>query len=203
MATFFRPPRFLLRDRASKRPDPHATRVVRCYRCGGILEVSAHAESGSCPHCAGNLRLVDISVTKGHWGTSLLTTGSIHIHPHAKVAANLLIASGDITIEGIVDAMCISGGKTHITETGQLQGGTRTAQLIVDPGALIRGSLFETPSDALGKVDVDAAVRARPGKGPASEIAFKHAKRNQPTPKILSTQPTTAPTGPPRLRVVR
>jgi len=207
MATFFRPPRFLLRDRASKRPDPHATKLVRCYRCGRSLEISAHAESGSCPHCAGNLRLLDIEITKGHWGTSLLTTGTIHVHKDAKVVANLLIASGDITIEGIVDGMCISGATTRITESGELKGGTRTAKLIVEPGALIRGSLFETPSKALGTIDVDAAVRARPGKGPASEISFKHPQRSappcKPEPIIETKQATPIASGLPRLRVVR
>ncbi len=203
MASFFRPPRFLLRDRASKRLDPHATMVVRCYRCGRSLEVSAFAESGSCPHCAGNLRFQNIEITKGHWGTSLVTTGTIHIHKDAKVIANLLIASQKITIEGIVEGMCISGTCTRITPTGQLKGGTRTAQLIVEPGAIIQGSLFETPSEALGTIDVDAAIRARPGKGPASEIEFKHPKRTIPAP-IVEPEPTPpVSTGPPRLRVVR
>ena len=214
MATFFRPPRFLLRDRAGKRPDTHAVVVVRCYRCGRSLEASAFAESGSCPHCAGNLRFGDLTIDKGHWGASLVTTGSIHIHQGARVQANLLIASGNIIIDGLVEGMCISGGMTRITQTGELRGGTRAAQLIVDPGALIRGSLFETPSSALGSIDVDAAIRARPGKGPASAIEFKHPERAttpeprdpfvKPTPKPLFEPKAAPPQGsPPRLRVVR
>lgn len=204
MASFFKPPRFLLRERASKRPDPHAVVIVRCYRCGRGLEVSAFAESGSCPHCAGNLRFGDLVIDKGHWGGSLITTGNIHIHQGAKVQANLLIASGDITIDGLVEGMCIAGGTTRITPTGELRGGTRTAQLIIDPGALIRGSLFETPSDALGSIDVDAAMRARPGKGPASKIEFKHPRRTVPVPEtIVEHKAAALPPSPPRLRVVR
>jgi hypothetical protein len=173
MASFFRPPRFLMRDRGAARPVVPQSREVVCYRCAATLPVSGYAESASCPKCAGNLRLLPIEVTKGHWGTSLLTTESIVVHPDAQVIANISVASGSITISGSVHSMCIAGGTVTITETGELRGGVRAARVVVLPGAKIIGSVIESPSKALGSLDIDAASRARPGTGPASQIEIK------------------------------
>lgn len=173
MASFFKPPRFLMRDRAAARVVVPQSRDVVCYRCGATLPVSGYAESASCPKCAGNLRLLTLDITKGHWGTSLMTTESITVHPEAQVIANLAIASGNILVSGSVNAMCIAGGTVTITETGELKGGLRAARVIIEPGARIIGSVIESPSNALGRIDVDAAARARPGTGPASQIELK------------------------------
>ncbi len=173
MASFFRPPRFLMRERGAARPVIPQSRDVVCYRCAATLPVSGYAESSSCPKCAGNLRLVPIEITKGHWGTSLLTTESIVVHPDAQVIANLTVASGDILIEGNVHSMCVAGGTVRITSTGELRGGVRAAQVIIEPGARIIGSVIESPSKALGTLDIDAASRARPGTGPAAQIEIK------------------------------
>ena len=207
MASFFRPPRFLMRDRGAPRNAIPESRSVICYRCAKSTTVSGFAESSSCPHCAGNLRLLPIEITKGHWGTSIMTTESVHVHQQAKVIANLIIASHDILIEGLVQGMCICGGTATISPTGELKGGIRATKLIIEPGATIDGSIVEAPSVALGSVNVDAASRARPGTGPASQIEFKHfdldealgKTNNNPTNQpILLRQPT-----PHRLRVVR
>lgn len=207
MASFFRPPRFLMRERGATRTVIPESRSVICYRCAQSSTVSGFAESSSCPHCAGNLRLLPIDIPDGHWGSSIMTTESILIQPQAKVIANLLIASQDIRIEGAVQGMCICGGTATITSTGELKGGVRAATLIIEPGATIEGSIVEAPSLALGSVNVDAATRARPGTGPASQIEFKHFDLDQALGKntqdqsnqpILLHQPT-----PHRLRVVR
>lgn len=208
MATFFKPPRFLMRDRASARNATPQSRTVTCYRCAKSLSVSGFAESASCPHCAGNLRLLPIEITKGHWGTSIMTTQSVHVHPEAKLIANLIIASHDILIEGVVQGMCICGGTATLTPTAELKGGIRAAQLIIQPGATIEGSIVEAPSLALGQVDVDAAARARPGTGPASQIEIKTPNNSPQEPNFpiqtASDQPfLIRPASPPRLRVVR
>lgn len=173
MASFFKPPRFLMRDRAARRVEVPRTRDVVCYRCAATLPVSGYAESASCPRCAGNLRLLPLEITKGHWGTSLLTTESISVHEEAQVIANLAVASGDILIAGSMHAMCISGGTVTLTETAELRGGIRAARVAIMPGARILGSVIESPSNALGKLDIEAASRARPGTGPASQIEIK------------------------------
>ena len=51
----FRKNRPTLAERAAPRLPAHATRVVRCYRCGRAFDASAHAESTSCPGCAGGI----------------------------------------------------------------------------------------------------------------------------------------------------
>ncbi|MGV6814930.1 MAG: polymer-forming cytoskeletal protein, partial [Phycisphaerales bacterium] len=206
MASFFKPPRFLMRDRASPRTITPESRTVTCYRCAQKSTVSGFAESASCPHCAGNLRLLPIHITKGHWGSSVMTTESVHVEENAKLIANLVIASNDILIEGVVEAMCICGGIARLTPTGILKGGIRATQLIIEPGAAIEGSIVEAPSIALGSVDVDAASRARPGTGPAAQIEFKHltSPNLAQIPAQSITPPPTSPplpTSPPRLRV--
>ena len=69
--------------------------------------------------------------------------------------------------------MCVSGGTVTITATGELRGGVRAKSVIIEPGARITGSVIESPSNALGSLDIDAAARARPGTGPASQIEIK------------------------------
>jgi len=207
MASFFKPPRFLMRDKGSARTAIPESRTVICYRCAKTLTVSGYAESSSCPHCAGNLRLLPIEITKGHWGSSIMTTESVHVHPEAKLIANLVIASHDILIEGVVQGMCICGGTATITPTGELKGGIRAAQLIIQPGAKIEGSIVEAPSIALGKINVEAAARARPGTGPASQIEFKHFDLDDALGKTTEIQPDRSiqikHAYPPKLRVVR
>ena len=202
MASFFKPPRFLMRDRGAARPVVPQSRDVVCYRCAAVLPVSGYAESASCPKCAGNLRLLPLEITKGHWGTSLLTTESIIVHPEAQVIANLTVASGDITIAGSVHSMCIAGGTVTLAQTGELRGGVRAARVIIEPGARITGSVIESPSKALGTLDIEAAARARPGTGPASQIEIKPFEdplsTPEPPPTIVLPRSTQQ-----RLRVVR
>ncbi len=201
MASFFRPPRFLMRERGAARATIPESREVVCYRCASRLTVSGYAESSSCPKCAGNLRLLPLEIVRGHWGASLMTTESILVRAEAQVIANLAIASGDILIEGAMNSMCIAGGSVTIAPTGELRGGIRAARVIILPGARIIGSVIEAPSFALGKVDVDAAARARPGTGAAAQIEFKpwHDPLAASDPDPIKIGPRQAQ----RLRVVR
>jgi len=193
-----------LAERAAPRLPAHATRVLRCYRCGASFEASAFAESTSCPKCAGAVRTPDLLLDKGHWGGSIQTAGTVRVPPGATVRSSLIVASGDVLIEGRVYAMIIAGGTVRIAAGGELRGGARCRTLVVDPGALIRGGPFEAPSDALGTVDIDTAARSIPGKGPAAHVealAANSAMEIEGKPLII-TAPQTAPP-PPRLRVVR
>lgn len=173
MATFFKPPRFLIRERAAPRPQSTAPVEVTCYRCAKSSTHSPFAETATCPHCAGRLQIGDVHIKEGHWGTSIQTTGNVIIDQNAQVHANLIICSGNLIIAGKVHAMCICGGTATIAQSADLQGGVRTPSLILQPGATIRGCLIETQSSALGIVDVTAAMRSAPGKGQAAQIELK------------------------------
>lgn len=190
-----------LAERAAPRLPAHATRVLRCYRCGASFEASAFAESTSCPKCAGAVRTPDLVLDKGHWGGSIQTAGTVRVPPGSTVRSSLIVASGDVIIEGRVYAMIIAGGTVRIASGGELRGGARCRTLVVDPGALIRGGPFEAPSDALGTIDIDTAARSVPGKGPAAHIeALAIEIEGKP---LIITAPQTPPGPPPRLRVVR
>ncbi|MBL4808791.1 MAG: polymer-forming cytoskeletal protein [Phycisphaerales bacterium] len=173
MATFFKPPRFLIRDRAVPRPQSTKPIEVTCYRCAKSSHHSPFAETATCPHCAGRLCIGDVHITQGHWGTSIQTTGSVTIEENAQVNANLIICSGNLHIAGKLHAMCICGTNTIITKSADIQGGIRTAHLHIQPGATIRGCLIETQSHALGIIDVETAMRNAPGKGQAAQIELK------------------------------
>lgn len=190
-----------LAERSAPRLPAHATRPVRCYRCARLFEASAFAESTSCPACAGAIRLPDLVLDKGHWGGSIQTAGSVTVPAGATVRASLIVASGDVLISGHVHAMIIAGGTVRITAGAELRGGARCKTLIVDPGALIRGGPFEAPSNALGTVDIDAAARAIPGKGPAARVPIL----DQAAEALIETKPYPLPRHPPKppLRVVR
>lgn len=137
-----------------------------------------------------------------------MTTESVHVHEQAKIIANLVVASHDILVEGVVHAMCICGGTVRITSNAELKGGIRAAQLIIEPGAKIEGSIIESQSKALGTLDVDAASRSKPGTGPAAQIEFKSTilaskKMNQMIEPKDDHPFFIHPSHPPRLRVVR
>lgn len=169
----FRPPRFLLRERDAPRAAAPEQRTVTCYRCAKPSDHSAYAESGSCPHCAGRLVFPDALIDAGRWGASVQTTGNVWITDSADVRTNLIICSGDLRIAGRVHAMCICGGRATIDHTADIRGGIRAASLDLAPGASIRGCLIETKSNALGSIDLEAALRAAPGRGPAAQIEIK------------------------------
>ncbi len=173
MATFFKPPRFLIRQRAPARPLSNTPIQITCYRCAKPSTHSPFAESASCPHCAGRLQIGDVHIEKGHWGTSIQTTGSVFINQHAQVNANLIICSGNLHIAGKIHAMCICAQKTTITNTAHIQGGIRTTQLDLEPGAIIQNCLIQTQSHAIGTIDIETAMRNAPGKGHAAQIELK------------------------------
>ncbi|MFK7760125.1 MAG: polymer-forming cytoskeletal protein [Phycisphaerales bacterium] len=173
MASFFRPPRFLIRERPAPRPQSTAPVEVTCYRCSKKSTHSPFAQTTSCPHCAGRLCIGDVHIESGHWGSSIQTTGSVTIDEGAQVTANLIICSGDLHLSGKIHAMCICGGQATITSTADIQGGVRTSRLVLVPGATIRGCLIETQSKAIGSIDVESAMRTAPGKGQAAQIEIK------------------------------
>lgn len=200
-----------LAERAAPRASPHATRLVRCYACARAFEASAHAESCGCPGCGRALRLPDVVVRDGHWGGSIQTAGVVRVLPGCTVRASLILASGDVLIEGAVHAMIVSGGTVRITSTGSLHGGARCATLAVEPGAVVSGGPFESPSDAIGTIDIDLAMRSRPGRGPAARVDALADSQAEPKPVPIarpkppsdSTEVIVRPPDAPRLRVVR
>ena len=183
----FRPPRFLIRERAAPRPTQPAQLEITCYHCARPSTHSAHAETGSCPHCARHLRFGDHRIEHEHWGTSVLTTGSVHITPAGAVRANLVVCARDLVIEGTVHAMCLVGGRATIARGAVIHGGIRTASLDLEPGAIIRSCLIETRSRALGTVDLDHAARSAPGKGPLARPDIEPTVRPAaPDPQIAA-----------------
>jgi len=177
MASLFRPPRFLIRERPTARAAAPEQAEVLCYHCARRSTHSVFAETGSCPHCARQLRFGDRRIEQEHRGTSILTTGSVHITPDAGVHANLIVCSRDLVIEGVVHAMCLVGGRASIARGAEVRGGIRAASLDLAPGASIRACLIETRSRALGILDLEDAARSAPGKGPAARAQLEPSVR--------------------------
>jgi len=155
--------------------------MLRCYRCGSMFEASAFAESTGCARCGGAVRVPDVTVDKGHWGGAIQTAGRVHVMPGCTVRSSLIVASGDVLIEGSVHAMIIAGGQVRVTSRGQLRGGARCKTLIIEPGAVVFGGPFETHSEALGTVDIEMAARSTPGKGPAARIESLETDAEEPS----------------------
>lgn len=197
-----------LAERSAPKLPAHATRVLRCYHCGRSFEASAFAESTGCAKCGGPVRIPDITIETGHWGGALQTAGRVHVTPGSTVRASLIVASGDVLIEGTVHAMIVSGGQVHVTKEGQLRGGARCKTLIVEPGAIVFGGPFESHSNALGSIDIETAARSTPGKGPAARVPGLESQiEPKPAPSPVIVPPVRLPKtqradGLPRLRVV-
>lgn len=195
-----------LAERNAPRLPAHATRVLHCYRCGKAFEASAFAESTGCAKCGGAVRIPDVTIDKGHWGGAIQTAGRVHVLPGCTVRSSLIVASGDVLIEGTVHAMIIAGGKVHITASGQLRGGARCRTLIIEPGAIVFGGPFESHAEVLGTIDIETAARSTPGKGPAARVPGLQGeiepKPAPPEPVVVRIPLTRRADDLPRLRVV-
>ncbi len=127
---------------------------VQCYHCGHRFEVSARAQSTSCPECNKSLIVADLILK----GSKLIgpkreerTCGKIVVPKKARLIAEFIEAHGGIEIEGTVESEHVISGQTVKLGPKSLFAGTLEApSVIVAPGARIRPSMFKVPSDPKG-----------------------------------------------------
>ena len=129
---------------------------VQCYHCGHRFEVSARAQSTSCPNCNKALLVSDIILSKYDAVKAKQTCGKIVIKKKGRLIAELVEANEGIECEGILEAKRVISGKTVLLKKKcSFQGHLQAPACVVELGATIKPSLFEVPSDPKGLAGLD------------------------------------------------
>lgn len=102
-------------------------------------------------------------------GTIQLDHNSLTIGPNGNVDAE--IRAKDIIIEGKVTGNVTAGDRIDIRKTGSLHGDLSTARIVIEDGAVFRGSIdIVKPEPAVAPAP-KPAVAAAPAKPPVAEKA--------------------------------
>lgn len=133
---------------------PGEKRSVVCYHCQRVIDVGVKALTASCPLCSKRVVVQDIIVKAELVDREIRTCGSVVVERKARLACNLLEASGSIEVLGEIDAAVISHSHVFVGAKARWRGACRAPFLVVEPGAQILGGRFEiVPQNA-------AALRA-------------------------------------------
>ncbi|MEM1212549.1 MAG: polymer-forming cytoskeletal protein [Planctomycetota bacterium] len=134
---------------------PTGPRRVQCYHCGHRLEVSARAQSTSCPGCNKAIYVADLVLSKYDAVKSKQTCGKIIVKKKGRLIADLVEANEGIEVEGVLEAkQVISGQPVVIKKKAVFQGHLQAPSCIMEEGATIKPSLFDVPSDPKNLADL-------------------------------------------------
>ncbi len=126
-------------------------RTVQCYHCRHRFEVSARAESTSCPGCNKALYVGDIDVP-GQRGPirEIRTCGRITVGKKGRLICESIEAHGGIDCLGIIDSKrIISGRRVTLGPKAQLKGMLQAPALVIEGGAKITSGGMGIPDDPL------------------------------------------------------
>lgn len=130
---------------------------VQCYNCRHRFEVSARAQSTSCPGCNRPLYVADIEVKPGKINgpsKEVRTCGKIIVHKRARMMADTIEAHGGIECHGVIDARHVIAGRPVILGSkARYKGDLQAPALIIESGAQVFGVLA-VPSDPLDLADL-------------------------------------------------
>ena len=110
----------------------------------------------------------DVTIDGEVEGTVELKDNSLTIGPNGKVHANVTAKS--ITVLGRLEGNVKAGERVEISKTGSLEGDLVTPRIVIEDGAVFRGSIDilkpgEQPASSDRKAD--GRANAAPGKVPA------------------------------------
>ena len=117
-------------------------RAIRCYHCRAETVVSGHAQSGSCPHCNRHFALLDIVITRRHWGGRLETCGKARVEQDAIVRTPLLVASEGVEVHGNFAGRLVSFGPVVVGPDATIDADVEAPAIRIEPGARILGGRF-------------------------------------------------------------
>ena len=133
-----------------------APRLVQCYHCRHRFEVSARAESTSCPGCNKPLYVGDIDVP-GQRGPirEIRTCGRITVGKKGRLICESIEAHGGIHCLGIIDSRkIIAGDRVVLGPKAQLKGVLQSPILVGEAGARILSGRMAIPEDPLEIIDL-------------------------------------------------
>ncbi|MEL7473127.1 MAG: polymer-forming cytoskeletal protein [Planctomycetota bacterium] len=126
-------------------------REVRCYHCGRSIEVSAKAQSASCPSCHKSLNVADVVIKDTRRGVRVDSCGRVSIKARARVVTKTLHAMEGLEVLGKLQADVECRGKVVIGPKAEWKGDLRASALEVAKGAVIEQGYFD-----IGPFDDDA-----------------------------------------------
>ena len=110
----------------------------------------------------------DVTIDGEVEGTVELKDNSLTIGPNGKVHANVTAKS--ITVLGRLEGNVKAGERVEISKTGSLEGDLVTPRIVIEDGAVFRGSIdILKPGEQSASSDrkADGRANAAPGKVPA------------------------------------
>ncbi|MBX3358274.1 MAG: polymer-forming cytoskeletal protein [Phycisphaeraceae bacterium] len=124
-----------------------ATRVVTCYHCRAVVELSAQARSATCPKCHKGLVLDDVVVEGYRAVRKIQTCGRVVVEKKGRFVGQSVEAIGGVEIQGTVEANIICGGRVHMGPKSHLKGDLTAGSLAVELGATIAGAVVKVPEE--------------------------------------------------------
>lgn len=125
----------------------------RCYRCGEAFRSASRAVSASCTKCYRQVVVQDVVVRGTHWGTPILSCGTVTIAKRAKARCQLVIASEGVRVQGLLEALVVSGGRVEVESGGELRGGILAPAVRFHERAVLDIEHSRVPIDPLGLID--------------------------------------------------
>ena len=99
-------------------------------------------------------------------GTIELEQNSLTVGPNGIVSAD--VAARDITIQGRINGNVRAGERVEIRKTGSLEGDLTTSRIVIEDGAVFRGSIDIAKPEAASPKPAAAAAAAPTKKEPVA-----------------------------------
>jgi hypothetical protein len=131
---------------SSHGPAPNQRRV-QCYHCRNRFDISAQAQSTSCPKCSRQLIIEDVIVKTLHSVRKIQTCGKVVVEKKGRIIAQSVEAHGGVFVEGVLDANVISGGLVKIGSKALWKGDCRAPAVSIEDGCVISSGYFVVPDN--------------------------------------------------------
>lgn len=117
-------------------------REVRCYLCGGAVDVSARTMSTTCPNCHKAIKIENVVIKSYTPVNDLLTCGSIEVTKRGRVAAKRVHSGQAVKCDGVIEGKIECRGSVVLGPKSSWKGDElATSTLTVKEGAKINGIL--------------------------------------------------------------
>ncbi len=185
-------------------------KLVQCYLCGRRFEVSAMAQSTSCPGCNKPVMVADEVIKKVRGPIrELKTCGKITVMKKARLMAEQIVAHAGIENLGTIEAKkVVTGGGLILGPKSEFRGELHSQWVHMEEGAKIRPSAFHVPSDPSGLLKSDEPPIENDGPGPdqppgPGDTLRGDAPPEPPPMKTSSTRNLPRPEPPVRKKVTK
>ena len=112
---------------------------LSCVLCGMALYASERSLQVQCRQCRQYVHVRDVRIAATHGMPRTVTCGDIAVEPRGRVVGDLL--ARNIEIAGVIKGNILATGEVRLAATARVSGHILCAQLYVETGAVIDGSI--------------------------------------------------------------